>query len=255
MLAYFTNVNWTGVLLWAYHMVFTAYGVVSQQSQKTGRFLLNSFFHENYLFFENSVMPVYELNHLAEKPGSSKSVCVYSRDTNTLSIDSTKPARLLEFESAEIYHGDICLYNLTNFFSTTQWKGDQYPPNLLYWIGVWSLLNNVYLDQRTLFTLRVITMEGIDHSFEIWSKDEASVNAWRDLTRVKIQMTRHVVPRLPAPAAAVAAAAQTEMNDLPPLINIVEPTHPPPFDNYELEAIHNYLNDVQIPPGVDEEGL
>jgi len=252
MLTYFTNVNWTGLLLWAYHIVFTAYGVVSQQSQKTGRFLLNSFFHENYLFFENSMMPVYEINHQGEKPGSSKSVCVYNRDTNILTVDSSKPARLLEFESAELYHGDICLYNLTNFFSTTQWKGDQYPPNLLYWIGVWSLLNNVYLDHRTLFTLRITTIDGMNHSFEIWSIDEASVNAWRELTRVKIQMTRHVVPRLLAPAPA--PLAQTEVNDLPPLVNMIEPSHPPPFDNYELEAIHNYLNDVQIPPGV-EEGL
>ena len=252
MLTYFTNVNWTGLLLWAYHIVFTAYGVVSQQSQKTGRFLLNSFFHENYLFFENSMMPVYEINHQGEKPGSSKSVCVYNRDTNILTVDSSKPARLLEFESAELYHGDICLYNLTNFFSTTQWKGDQYPPNLLYWIGVWSLLNNVYLDHRTLFTLRITTIDGMNHSFEIWSIDEASVNAWRELTRVKIQMTRHVVPRLLAPTPA--PLAQTEVNDLPPLVNMIEPSHPPPFDNYELEAIHNYLNDVQIPPGV-EEGL
>jgi len=146
MLDSLKTINWPQLFISVYMWLVNTSSVVYKQTTKTTRFILNSAREENYVFFEGSTAPVYEHNYENRKPGSSKVLCTYNKDTNTLILDATRPSRTLEFSTAQLYHGDICLYDLTSFFDTTLWKGDRFPPSLSMWMGVWSLVNSTYLD-------------------------------------------------------------------------------------------------------------
>ena len=119
MLQSLQTVNWVQLFFAVYAWIVNASTVTYHQTSKTTRFLVNSMCAENYVFFEGSNTPVYEQNYENRKPGSSKVVCIYNKDSNTIVIDSTRPARTLSFVTAELYHGHICLYDLTSFFDTT----------------------------------------------------------------------------------------------------------------------------------------
>jgi len=201
MLQSLQAINWTQLFFTVYAWVVNASAVTYHQASKTTRFLVNSVCSENYVFFHGSNTPVYEQNYENRKPGSSKVVCIYNKDTNTIILDSTRPARTLSFVTAELYHGHICLYNLTSFFDTTYWKGEQYPPSLAVWMGVWSLVNGIHLDTNMDFILRVSTPEGEELEFNIWSDTFTERERWNSLNEVKVRLQR-----LPAPVAVPAEA-------------------------------------------------
>ena len=225
MLQTLQTINWPQLFLSVYMWLVNTSGVVYKQTSKTTRFIVNSAREENYVFFEGSNTPVYEYTYENRNPGSSKVLCTYNKDTNTLILDATRPSRTLEFSTAQLYHGDICLYDLTNFFDSTLWKGDRFPPSLRMWMGVWSLVNSTYLDTSMEFRLHVTTMEGTSAELDIWSTDERSLILWENLNEVKVRLHRV------APIAPVPVAPLSEMSDEPesPLI----PQPPVPSVNME----------------------
>lgn len=190
MLDSLKTINWTQLFVSVYMWLVNTSSVVYKQTSKTTRFILNSAREENYVFFEGSTAPVYEHNYENRKPGSSKVLCTYNKDTNTLILDATRPSRTLEFSTAELYHGDICLYDLTSFFDTTLWKGDRFPPSLSMWMGVWSLVNSTYLDTSMEFRLHITTMDGRSTELDIWSTDQRSLILWENLNEVKVRLQR-----------------------------------------------------------------
>jgi hypothetical protein len=233
------TINWTQLFVSVYIWLVNTSTVVYKQTTKTTRFIVDSAREENYVFFEGSTAPVYERNYENRNPGSSKVLCIYNKDTNTLILDATRPARTLEFSTAELYHGDICLYDLTNFFDTTLWKGDRFPPSLSMWMGVWSLVNSTYLDTSMEFRLCVTTMDGRSTELDIWSTDQRSLILWENLNEVKVRLQRvaPVVPVVPvAPVAPVVPVATSDdMLDEPesPLI-----FHPhPPLPSVDMEEV------------------
>jgi hypothetical protein len=196
MLQSLQAINWLQLFITVYTWIVKVSTVTYHQTSKTTRFLVNSACSENYVFFQGSNTPVYEQNYENRKPGSSKIVCIYNKDSKTIIIDSSRPARTLSFVNAELYHGHICLYNLTSFFDTTYWKGDQYAPSLGVWMGVWSLVNGIYLDTNMEFILRVSTPEGEELEFDIWSDTFEEKQRWNSLNEVTVRLQR-----LPAPVA------------------------------------------------------
>ena len=190
MLDSLKTINWPQLFISVYMWLVNTSSVVYKQTTKTTRFILNSAREENYVFFEGSTAPVYEHNYENRKPGSSKVLCTYNKDTNTLILDATRPSRTLEFSTAELYHGDICLYDLTSFFDTTLWKGDRFPPSLSMWMGVWSLVNSTYLDTSMEFRLHITTMDGRSTELDIWSTDQRSLILWENLNEVKVRLQR-----------------------------------------------------------------
>jgi hypothetical protein len=207
--------------------------VVYKQTTKTTRFILNSAREENYVFFEGSTAPVYEHNYENRKPGSSKVLCTYNKDTNTLILDATRPSRTLEFSTAQLYHGDICLYDLTSFFDTTLWKGDRFPPSLSMWMGVWSLVNSTYLDTSMEFRLHITTMDGTYVDLDIWSTDQRSLILWENLNEVKVRLQRVAA----APAAPVVSADEVLDEPESPLISHPHPHPHPPLPSVNMEEV------------------
>lgn len=233
------TINWTQLFVSVYIWLVNTSTVVYKQTTKTSRFILNSAREENYVFFEGSTAPVYEHNYENRKPGSSKVLCTYNKDTNTLILDATRPSRTLEFSTAQLYHGDICLYDLTNFFDTTLWKGDRFPPSLSMWMGVWSLVNSTYLDTSMEFRLHITTMDGRSTELDIWSTDQRSLILWENLNEVKVRLQR-VAPVAPvAPAVPVVSADEVLDEPESPLISHPYP-HPyphPPLPSVNMEEV------------------
>lgn len=233
------TINWTQLFVSVYIWLVNTSTVVYKQTTKTTRFILNSAREENYVFFEGSTAPVYEHNYENRKPGSSKVLCTYNKDTNTLILDATRPSRTLEFSTAQLYHGDICLYDLTNFFDTTLWKGDRFPPSLSMWMGVWSLVNSTYLDTSMEFRLHITTMDGRSTELDIWSTDQRSLILWENLNEVKVRLQR-VAPVAPvAPAVPVVSADEVLDEPESPLISHPYP-HPyphPPLPSVNMEEV------------------
>jgi len=222
MLQSLQTVNWVQLFFTVYAWVVNASAVTYHQASKTTRFLVNSVCSENYVFFHGSNTPVYEQNYENRKPGSSKVVCIYNKDTNTIILDSTRPARTLSFVTAELYHGHICLYNLTSFFDTTYWKGEQYAPSLGVWMGVWSLVNGIHLDTNMDFILRVTTPEGEELEFNIWSDTFAEKERWNSLNEVTVRLQR-----LPAPVPVAE-----------PRVPLVAPVlSPVTYEELDMEAV------------------
>lgn len=235
------TINWTQLFVSVYIWLVNTSTVVYKQTTKTTRFILNSAREENYVFFEGSTAPVYEHNYENRKPGSSKVLCTYNKDTNTLILDATRPSRTLEFSTAQLYHGDICLYDLTNFFDTTLWKGDRFPPSLSMWMGVWSLVNSTYLDTSMEFRLHITTMDGRSTELDIWSTDQRSLILWENLNEVKVRLQR-VAPVAPvAPAVPVVSADEVLDEPESPLISHPHPyPHPyphPPLPSVNMEEV------------------
>jgi hypothetical protein len=209
MLQSLQAINWAQLFFTVYAWVVKTSSFTYQQTSKTTRFLVNSMCAENYVFFHGSNTPVYEQNYENRKPGSSKVVCIYNKDTNTIIIDSTRPARTLSFVTAELYHGHICLYTLTSFFDTTYWKGEQYAPSLGVWMGVWSLVNGIHLDTNMDFILRVTTPEGEDNEFNIWSDTFSEKERWNSLNEVTVRLQRLTAP---------VAVAEPAVAPVPPVV-------------------------------------
>ena len=228
MLQSLQTVNWVQLFFAVYAWVVNASTVTYHQTSKTTRFLVNSMCAENYVFFEGSNTPVYEQNYENRKPGSSKVVCIYNKDSNTIVIDSTRPARTLSFVTAELYHGHICLYDLTSFFDTTDWKGEQYAPNLAVWMGVWSLVNGIHLDTNMQFILRVSTPEGEEQEFDIWSDSFMEKQRWESLNEVTVRLQR-----LPAPTAVPVPAEEP----LSPVIPQPPAPIPVPLEQLDMEVV------------------
>jgi len=218
------TINWQQLFVSVYMWLVNTSTLVYKQTTKTTRFILNSAREENYVFFEGSTAPVYERNYENRNPGSSKVLCIYNKDTNTLILDATRPSRTLEFSTAELYHGDICLYDMTSFFDSTLWKGDRFPPSLSMWMGVWSLVNSTYLDTSMEFRLHITTMDGRCAELDIWSTDQRMHILWENLTEVKVRLQR-IAPI--APVAPVAPVANTDdMLDEPESTPISHPLLP-----------------------------
>lgn len=227
------TINWTQLFVSVYIWLVNTSTVVYKQTTKTTRFIVDSAREENYVFFEGSTAPVYERNYENRNPGSSKVLCTYNKDTNTLILDATRPARTLEFSSAELYHGDICLYDMTSFFDSTLWKGDRFPPSLSMWMGVWSLVNSTYLDTSMEFRLCVTTMDGRSTELDIWSTDQRSLILWENLNEVKVRLQRvahvaHVAPVAPVVPVVpvVPVATSDDMLDEPESPPISHPLLP-----------------------------
>jgi len=232
MLQSLQTVNWVQLFFTVYAWVVNASSVTYHQTSKTTRFLVNSMCAENYVFFYGSNVPVYEQNYENRKPGSSKVVCIYNKDSNTIIIDSTRPARTLSFVTAELCHGHICLYNLTSFFDTTYWKGEQYPPSLAVWMGVWSLVNGIHLDNTMEFILRVTTPEGEEQEFNIWSDTFSEKQRWNSLNEVTVRLQR-----LPAPVAVPVPVAEPTVPLVAPVPPVVAQNAQYTIEELDMEAV------------------
>lgn len=190
------NIDWQLLMIRTYTLLTTVYNAVRTQSVKTGKYLLASLQPDLYVFFKGAKVPVRMTDYTRDVAGAGAIDYYYNRDLKVLSKTSevTFIPRTLNIESARIMHGDICLYDLTDFFDTTRYAGGQDVPTLNQWIGIWELENGIYLDTGIDFEVEIEFLGGSGEVLPLWRDNE---ERWNRLTATNsTRLHRQLAPAL-----------------------------------------------------------
>ena len=181
-MAVLRNVDWQFLLVRTMNVLTYYWGLLKRQSVKSSRFLLDSFSPNVYLFFEGSSVPVAARDYRQSAAGTPNIAAYYDRDTQSIHTDTTSTNfHTLLFESANIYHRDINLYDLTDFFNETRFYGTV-PATLDTWVAAWCLERGIYPDRKKSFTLRgKLFLEDEVKTFSLWSTDADEKAEWAKL--------------------------------------------------------------------------
>jgi hypothetical protein len=206
----FRDIDWQLLFIRTYTWVVTVSKLFTSQTVKSVKYLAASFTPEVYAFYSGSSVPVRYTDYSKDVAGTSNVDFYYNRDTKTISksFESSHLPRTLNIEGASLYHGDICLYDLTDFFDTTRYAGTADVPSLDQWVGIWQLENGIYLDRNKDFQLHIEFL-GVAKSevFSLWSVE--NVARWNQLTSSTPRLHRQVFRALNGPDCSCVPRAAT----------------------------------------------
>jgi hypothetical protein len=178
-------------------MASTLFNLTTRQVTKTLSYAASSLSNDVYVFFERSIVPLKLSDYDKSVPGSAKIHYYFDRDQMTLYETGSDDQlfRMNFFQSVQLYHGDICLHDLSDFFTSLRWRvceNSTSAPELLLWMGVWSLLNGIYLDRTTEFTIRFTDLSDEETSVDLWASADSGEDSekWAEITRIQTRMTR-----------------------------------------------------------------
>lgn len=160
------------------------WAIFKKQSVKSSKFLVDSFSPNLYVFFEGSSIPVAARDYRQNAAGTPAIAAYYDRDTQSIHTDTNSTNfHTLLFESVNLYHRDICLYDLTDFFNDIKFYGST-SASLDTWVAAWCLETSIYLDRKKSFTLRSkLFLENDTKMFSLWSTDADEKLEWAKICR------------------------------------------------------------------------
>lgn len=169
------------VLLYSIHMVNLIWGFVVnslQYSQKITSGVYAAFQSEVYYFFKDSAHPWDARRINLNRAGSPHVDWFYNADTKTFSR-SENDGHLHHFPylTAEIYHGDLALYDITSFTESLKWTGGDVAPSANHVLSAWALQTGILLDSSLPLVLKVITQEGEESTIPLYSPTAAELAA------------------------------------------------------------------------------
>ena len=131
----------------------------------------------------------------------------------------------LFFESLAVYHRDICLYDLTDFFNDTKFYGST-PAPLDTWVAVWCLERGIYLDRKKSFSVRGKQfLETETRTFSLWSTDEEEKAEWARLCQPTGVFHHQMIRRVDVSGNTVCTPATSTTVEEPVSTNpVVETT-------------------------------
>lgn len=230
--------DWTLLALRLYTYASSFLQVVFNQSVKSTKFLMDSFKDDIYMFMNGSFAPVQSRNYSLNKTGSSVPIAFYNRETKTLSRaypGTTMNNHTLDIYTAQLFHGDMMIYDLTDFFETTFFAEQDNIPELSVWLGAWSLENRIYLDPNVNYIIKFTTLENQNNEFSIWTKDENDSQRWQQMNQA--------VPRLHRQSRSAAAPVTEQPEPAPPAQEASVPapapaSAPAPFDEHKTNPFY-----------------
>ena len=203
----FREIDWQLFFIRAYTWVLTVSALVSTQTVKSVKYLAASFTPEIYVLYTGSSIPVRSADYNKDVAGASNIDFYYNREAKVISktLESSHLPRTLNIEGASIYHGDICLYDLTDFFDTTRFAGGQDVPTLDQWVGIWELENSIYLDRNKEFQLQIDFLGAGHEEFTLWVKHRE--DRWRELISNAPRLHRQTMRALALPDCSCVSTA------------------------------------------------
>ena len=195
----FGTIDWQLMFIRTYTWLSTMYSLVTSQTVKSAKYLAASFHPEIYVLYRGGSVPVRVADYNKDAAGTSNVDFYYNRETKTISktVTTSHLPRTLNIEGASIYHGNICLYDLTDFFDTTRFAGNQDVPSLEQWVGIWELENSIYLDREKEFQLHVEFLGAGREEFTLWVKRRE--DRWKEFTSTAPRLHRQTVHTLLGP--------------------------------------------------------
>jgi len=206
----FRDIDWQLLFIRTYTWLSTMYALVSSQTVKSVKYLAASFNPEIYVLYRGGSVPVRASDYSKDVAGTSNVDFYYNRETKTLSktVETSHIPRTLNIEGASIYHGDVCLYDLTDFFDSTRFAGNQEVPSLEQWVGVWELENSIYLDREKDFQLHVEFLGAGREEFSLWGlRGGRGGDRWKELTSTVPRLHRQTARALMGPDCSCASTA------------------------------------------------
>jgi hypothetical protein len=195
----FRDIDWQLLFIRAYTWILTMSSLVSTQTVKSVKYLAASFTPEVYVLYSGSSTPVRSSDYKKDVAGASNIDFYYNRETKIISksLESSHLPRTLNIEGASIYHGDICLYDLTDFFDTTRFAGTYDVPKPEQWVGIWELENGIYLDRNKEFQLHIDFLGAGHEEFTLWVR--RSHDRWKELISNAPRLHRQTMKALTSP--------------------------------------------------------
>lgn len=133
---------------------------------------------ETYYFFKNSAHPWDARRFNLSAAGSPEVDLYYNADTKTFSR-SENDGHLHHFPylTAEIYHGNLALYDITSFTESLKWTGGDVAPSANHVLSAWSLETGILLDPSLPLVLKIITQEGEESTIPLYKPSTAELTA------------------------------------------------------------------------------
>ena len=160
----------------------------------------------------SNLIPVPYNSYDLSKVGSARANAFYNRETKTLSMNSSftnTNNHTLDIYSAQLFHGEFMLYDLSDFFECTYFAERDFIPCLRYWLGAWCLENKVFLNPKSKFTIKFKTLENESFEFNIWSNSDEDLARW--------QRMNQSVPRIQRPVELVRSSQPASSDTVPAL--------------------------------------
>jgi hypothetical protein len=171
-------------LVWAFLTTAT------QVTKKISTNVYRGFQAESYYFFKDSAVPWDARRVNLSSAGSPHVDWYYNAETKTFRRqENDGHLHHFPYLTAEIYHGDLALYDITSFTESLRWTGGETAPSANHVLAAWYIDTGVLLDPSLPLVLRVINEEG-------------------DQTEIPLH-TQSQNPAVPEQSAGAAAAPST----------------------------------------------
>jgi hypothetical protein len=149
-----------------------------QFTQKVGSGVYTAFQPETYYFFKDSAHPWDARRVNLSRAGSPHVDWYYNADTKTFSrAENDGHLQHFPYLTAEIYHGDLALYDITSFTESLKWTGGSIPPSANHVLSAWALQTGILLDPSLPLVLKVINEEGEESSIPLHTPTAAQIVA------------------------------------------------------------------------------
>ncbi len=159
-------------VLWSFLM--TSY----QVTKKVSWSVYSGLQAETYYFFKDSAHPWDARRVNLSRAGSPHVDWHYNADTKTFSRpENDGHLHHFPYLTAEIYHGDLSLYDITSFTESLKWTGGTTAPSPNHVLSAWSLETGILLDPSLPLVLKVITQDGEESSIPLYTPTAAQLAA------------------------------------------------------------------------------
>jgi hypothetical protein len=159
----------------------TFLSAVFKQSVKTSSYVLESFKPETYCFFNNQYVAVRANEYNLSDATSPRVAYYFEKDSGFYKNGSEFSTSRLNILSAYLYHHNLRVADLSEFFYTTTYESSERIPQLGYWMAAWQLKQKVFLDVSKHFTLHIMTVLGQRVILDYDPNSEECQQAWAAL--------------------------------------------------------------------------
>jgi hypothetical protein len=153
------------LLYYSLHFVNLVWAFLTSATQVTKKISTNvyrGFQAESYYFFKDSAIPWDARRVNLASAGSPHVDWHYNAETKTFSrVENDGHLHHFPYLTAEIYHGDLALYDITSFTESLHWTGGETAtaPSANHVLAAWYIDTGVLLDPSLPLVLRVINEE------------------------------------------------------------------------------------------------
>jgi len=149
-----------------------------QVTKKVSYSVYSGFQPEVYYFFKDSTHPWDARRLNLSRAGSPHVDWHYNADTRTFNrAENDGYLRHFPYLTAEIYHGNLALYDITPFTESLKWAGGETAPSANHVLAAWSLETGILLDSSLPLVLKVINQEGNESTIPLKTPTAAQVVA------------------------------------------------------------------------------